>query len=197
MAADSVAVNQPMRIPPTTMKIIRRDGTAFQTTNMACPKLRRSVLFMRPGMRREAMKTRTITESTHTSPGPTPAMNSAAIEVLDTSEYTMNVLLGGISIPDGAEATLTAAAHARSYFSWRILGVITVPMAAAEATAAPDTAPNMAFASTFVCASAAGAFPVSALAASMSRVAIPPLFIRTPARTKNGIASSGNELMPV
>nr|NLI50805.1 hypothetical protein [Propionibacterium sp.] len=38
-------------------------------------------------------------------------MNSAAIEVELTSEYTMKVFDGGMSAPDGAEAALTAAAH--------------------------------------------------------------------------------------
>ena len=51
-----------------------------------------------------------IQASTQTRPGPTPAMNSAAIEVELTSEYTMNVFDGGMSMPDGAEATFTAAA---------------------------------------------------------------------------------------
>ena len=41
-------------------------------------------------------------------------MNSAAIEVEDTSEYTISVFDGGRSMPAGAEAALTAAENPRS-----------------------------------------------------------------------------------
>src|SRR5699024_7476507 len=43
----------------------------------------------------------------------------------------------------------------------------------------------------------AGMRPMRTLAASTSRLAIPPLFMITPASTNSGIASSGKELMPV
>ena len=44
-------------------------------------------------------------------PGKYPARNSAATEVPpEMVEYTMKVLLGGISSPVGQEAILTAAA---------------------------------------------------------------------------------------
>ena len=52
----------------------------------------------------------TITPIPHKRPGRYPAMNSAEIDTLPaTVEYTIRVLLGGISIPVGADAILTAA----------------------------------------------------------------------------------------
>ena len=72
-----------------------------------------------------------------------------------------------------------------------------VPMAAAAATAAPETAPNSELATTLVWARPPGARPTSTMAASMRRPAMPPWFMMTPARMKNGIASSVKLLMPV
>ena len=100
-------------------------------------------------------------------------------------------------MPAGAEATLTAAEKRLSYPSLAIRGPVTVPTAAAAATAAPLTAPNMALATTLVAAKLAGRRPVMTLAASINRPAIPPLFISTPASTNRGMASNGKELMPV
>ena len=41
-------------------------------------------------------------------------MKSAEIEAPETSAQAMKVLLGGISMPAGAAATMTAAAQGRS-----------------------------------------------------------------------------------
>src|SRR5699024_10296581 len=71
------------------------------------------------------------------------------------------------------------------------------PIAAAEATAAPETELNIALATTLVCAREPGIRPTSTLAASTRREAIPPVFINEPASTKNGMASSVKELAPV
>lgn len=74
---------------------------------------------------------------------------------------------------------------------------MTLPTAAQDATAAPDTEPNRAFDTTVVAASPPGILPTSTFAASMSLPAMPPEFINDPARMKKGMASSVNELMPV
>src|SRR5665648_424966 len=69
-------------------------------------------------------------------------------------------------------------------------------VAAAAATADPLTEPNNALAATLVWASEPGILPTITLAALISKRAIPPLFMITPARTKNGMASRGKELIP-
>src|SRR5664280_1501081 len=127
----------------------------------------------------------------HIRPGTYPATKIAAIDVLETREYTIIRLLGGMSIPDGAEAMLTAAAKFLSYFSLASSGPIVDPIAAAAATADPLTAPKSALAATLVWANEPGILPTITLAALISKRAIPPLFMITPARTKNGMASRG------
>ena len=71
-----------------------------------------------------------------------------------------------------------------------------LPTAAAAAEAEPEIAPNSAFAPTLVTSSAPGSFPRIAITKSTSRFAIPPWFIRFPARMKNGMAVRLNLLMP-
>src|SRR5690625_261528 len=108
IAADSVGVKKPVRMPPMTMMIINSDGTARHSVVSACVSVTRSVALSSSRLRTYRCTTN-MHANTHSSPGPMPAMNSAAMEEPLTSEYTMNVLLGGISMPEGAEATLTAA----------------------------------------------------------------------------------------
>ena len=83
-----------------------------------------------------------------------------------------------------------------SYPSFSSSGPIVPPIAAAAAAPEPDIAPNNILATTFDCASAPGIRPLITLAQLTSLVAIPPLFIILPARMKNGIAISENELEP-
>jgi len=64
------------------------------------------------------------------------------------------------------------------------------PTAAALATAEPDTAPNSALATQVICASEPGNQPTTTLARSISRLAMPPVFIMLPARMKSGMATS-------
>ena len=52
--------------------------------------------------------------SAHRMPGMYPPTKSPAIEVAETSEYTIIRLLGGMIIPEGAEAMFVAAAKLRS-----------------------------------------------------------------------------------
>ena len=69
-------------------------------------------------------------------------------------------------------------------------------MAAAAAAPEPEIAPNNILATTFDCASAPGIRPLITFAQFTSLCAMPPLFIMLPARMKNGIAISENELEP-
>ena len=108
----------------------------------------------------------------------------------------MKVLLGGISMPAGEAAALTAAANAGRSPPCCMRGESTVPTAAAEATDAPETEPNIAFATTVVWASEAGSRPATTWReVDQPRLAMPPLFMRPPARMKNGMASRANELL--
>ena len=92
---------------------------------------------------------------------------------------------------------MVAAVNPLSLPSRACIGAIVVPTAAAAAMADPLTEPNSMLARTLVWASGAGVLPTSTFARSMSRVAIPPLFMMPPASTKNGMASRANELTPV
>src|SRR5699024_10767645 len=101
-------------------------------------------------------------------------MNSAAPEVELTREYTISVLLGGMSMPEGAEAMFAAAENLGSYPSFFCSGAMVEPTAAAAATADPLTAPNMAFAPTLAWANEPGNRPTITFAALTSRSAMPP-----------------------
>ena len=70
-------------------------------------------------------------------------------------------------------------------------------IAAAAAVPDPLIAPNNIFPTTFVCARDPGNFPDNSVAKLTNFMAIPPLFIIIPASTKNGIANSENEFIPV
>ena len=130
-------------------------------------------------------------------PGTYPAMNSAATEVPPAaSEYVIKALDGGISSPDGADAPLVAAQSALSYPCSSSPFSTMLPTAAAAADAEPEIAPKRAFAPTFVTSKAPGSFPSIAITKSTRRFAIPPWFIRFPARMKKGIAVKLNLLIP-
>ena len=70
------------------------------------------------------------------------------------------------------------------------------PMAEAAAVPEPEMEPKSIFATVFVWARDPGTPPVSSLARLIRRIAIPPLFIRLPARMKNGIASREKTEIP-
>src|SRR5690625_1415430 len=180
-----------------TITIISTAGTALARVTRPTPRVTRSPEARISGRLRAVTATISTQASTQTRPGPYPAMNSVATEVEDTSEYTISVFDGGIIIPAGAEAAVTAADTFGSYPSRRCRGPRVEPIAAAEATAAPETELNSALATTLVWAREPGIRPTITLAASTSRSAMPPVFIRLPARTKNGMASRVKELAPV
>ncbi len=71
-----------------------------------------------------------------------------------------------------------------------------LPTAAAAAEAEPEIAPNKAFAPAFVTKRAPGSFPKIAITKSTRRLAIPPWFIKLPAKMKKGIAVKLNLLIP-
>ncbi len=75
-------------------------------------------------------------------------------------------------------------------------GVSSFCGAAAAAEAEPEMAPNKALAPAFVTSSAPGSLPKMAMTKFTSRLAMPPWFIRLPARMKKGIAVRLNLLMP-
>ena len=71
-----------------------------------------------------------------------------------------------------------------------------LPTAAAAADAEPEMAPNKAFAPTLATSRAPGSFPNNANTKSTSRRAMPPWFIKFPARMKKGMAVKVNLLIP-
>ena len=66
----------------------------------------------------------------------------------------------------------------------------------AAAEAEPEMAPNKALAPAFVTSSAPGSLPKMAMTKFTSRLAMPPWFIRLPAKMKKGMAVRLNLLMP-
>ena len=76
------------------------------------------------------------------------------------------------------------------------MGLSVPPTAAAAATAEPEIEPNIILASTLTCPNDPGTRPTITCARLMRRIAIPPLFIRVPAKIKKGIASSAKLSSP-
>ena len=70
------------------------------------------------------------------------------------------------------------------------------PIAEAAAVPEPEMAPKSIFATALVWANAPGILPVKSFAKLMRRMAIPPLFIRFPARIKKGMARRLNTEIP-
>ena len=70
------------------------------------------------------------------------------------------------------------------------------PMAEAAAVPEPEMAPKSILATALVCARAPGILPVNNFAKLIRRIAIPPLFIKFPARIKNGMARRLNTEIP-
>src|SRR5699024_1966091 len=103
---------------------------------------------------------------------------------------------GGISKPVGAEAIFTAAEKDGSYPSFFCNGVMTLPIAAAEATADPEIEPNNILPTTFVCANEPDNLPTNNLARLISLIALQPLFIILPESIKNISASNVKLLIP-
>src|SRR5699024_8461963 len=161
------------------------------------PRVTRSPEARISGRLRASTATTSTQASTHTRPGPYPARNKVATDGEDTSEYTISVFDGGIIIPAGAGAAVPAADAAGAYAPARGRGPRVEPIAAAEATAAPETERSRALGTALVWAREPGIRPTIPLAASTSRPAMPPVFISLPARTKNGMASRVKELAPV
>ena len=92
-------------------------------------------------------------------------------------------------MPVVAEEMFTAALKRGSYPALRISGVMMLPMAEAAAAAEPLIAPKSILATTLTTAKPPGNRPTSTLAKSISRKAMPPLFMILPAKMKKGIAS--------
>ena len=75
-------------------------------------------------------------------------------------------------------------------------GISTVPLPAASATPEPDMPAMIMFVTTTTWARPPRMWPTRVLAKATSRSVIPPVFIRLPARMKNGMARRGNVSIP-
>lgn len=80
-----MAVNTPAMMPPMTMTIMSSEGTARQRTSAACPAVGRTGVSGLE-LRRDQISATAMQARAQMRPGPTPAMKSAAIEVLLTRE---------------------------------------------------------------------------------------------------------------
>ena len=131
-------------------------------------------------------------------PGIYTAKNKAAMEAPPlANEYTIKILLGGITNPVVAEVIFIATPKPLEYPSFSISGPKILPMAEADAMAEPATEPiNMADI-TLISAKPPGKKPTNALANATSLWATPPLFINSPDNIKNGIANKAKLSIPV
>src|SRR5690606_1268596 len=107
------------------------------------------------------------------------------------------MLEGGMISPVVEEVIFTAAPSSLGYPSFSIRGPSIPPMAEAAATADPAIAPNSIAATTSTANKPPGTLPVIALDKSRSRLAMPPSFIISPAKTKNGMANKEKLSKPV
>ncbi len=111
--ADSLAVNTPLRMPPRMMTMVIRPHIASTVIFRACfsgitSPFGKLCCF---ALTRHS----TASVSPHSSPGSTPAMNSAAMETVPpaASEYSTALWLGGMRIACTEPLQVTAVANAR------------------------------------------------------------------------------------
>src|SRR5450759_1711403 len=78
----------------------------------------------------------------NSKPGTIPAKNRAPIDALDTSEYSISGIDGGMRMSMVEAAAMVAPQKARVYPTLICHGTRTPPSAVASATAEPDTPPN-------------------------------------------------------
>jgi hypothetical protein len=105
-------------------------------------------------------------------------------------------ILGGMIGPMVEDAAVIAAENPMSKPSSRMALISMVPRPPASAMAAPDMPAKIMLARTLAWPSPPGMCPTRAEAKRKSRRVTPPVFIRLPARMKNGTASNAYVSMP-
>ncbi len=95
------------------------------------------------------------------------------------------------------DAAVMPTAKPASYFASRIALISMAPRPPASATAAPDMPAKITLAPMLTWPRPPRIQPTSAVAKVKIRSVMPAVFIRLPARMKNGTASSGNESTPL
>ena len=96
--------------------------------------------------------------------------------------------LGGIIIPMVEEATVMPLANSAVYPFFFISGISTAPIEAVSDTDDPEIPPNIMLANTFTAPRPPRNLPTKSRLKSISRVVIPPAFIKSPMRTNRGKA---------
>ena len=145
--------------------------------------------------RRATIATTTIIAKPISSPGTTPPRNSAPTETPVIEPNSTSGIDGGITGPTVAEAAEHAAENVGSYPRSVIAFTSIEPSPIASASADPDMPANTIEPTMFTCPSPPFMCPTSMWANRKIRSVIPPVFIRLPARMKNGMASSGNAVV--
>ena len=102
---------------------------------------------------------------------------------------------GGMTGPMVDEAAVMAAENFHSYPLSFMAFISIMPSPAASATAAPDMPEKIMLAMTLTWPRPPQMCPTRARAKRNIRSVIPPVFIRLPARMKNGMASSVNDVV--
>ena len=127
------------------------------------------------------------------SPGTMPPMKSLPIDTLPRKPYRMRPIDGGIVAVISAPTAMTAHGEAAREALLEHRGPRMRASIAASATAEPDTPPISADTTIATCARPPVIQPVITLASEMMRSVMPETFIRLPASTNSGTASSGND----
>jgi len=122
-------------------------------------------------------------------PGTKPARKSLLTETPVSAPYRTNGMLGGMTGPMAAALATMAAEKLGLKPLSTIALCSTWPRPAASAMADPDIPEKMTLAITHTCPSPPGTCPIIALAKRKMRLVMPPVFMRLPARMKNGMAS--------
>ena len=120
----------------------------------------------------------------------TPAINNAPTEVSVAAPYTTITMDGGIRIPSVPALQTTPAAKGCEYPARTMPAITIEPTATTVAGEEPETAANRQQARTEAIARPPCKCPTEALAKRIIRRATPPVVMKAPASTKNGMAIS-------
>jgi hypothetical protein len=129
-------------------------------------------------------------------PGTIPAMKSCVIDTFAATPKTMNAIDGGMTGAIIPPEAMRPAERGTLYPALAIIGMRIAARAAVSAAADPEMLAMITAAMMATMPRPPLICPTQAMANSMMRRDKPPEFINSPARTKNGIASSVNVSAP-
>src|SRR5699024_4313683 len=151
IAADSVAVNRPVIMPPIMMMIVSSAGKvsrSFLPISFKCTLLKVGYPFFTERKYMNIIMTMPIS-----IPGMILPRQSVLTDAFVTTAKMIIGILGGMTTPIVEDAAVTPVAVSLSYPFLSMLGISTLPVPAVSACAAPETPANIIDTSTFAWAS--------------------------------------------